>query len=55
VRIFINAGTLASRVGNCLPKFDGILFLSLGANTRPYSSAFIVTWGRLKIVFLFQP
>jgi hypothetical protein len=54
VRIFIYAGTLASRVANWVPKFDGILFLSLGTNTRPYGSAFIVTWGRLKIGFLFQ-
>jgi hypothetical protein len=35
VRILINAGTLAPSVVNWLPKFDSILFFSLGANTRP--------------------
>jgi len=29
----INATTLATRVANWLPKFDGILFFSLGANS----------------------
>jgi hypothetical protein len=36
VRILINAGTLAPRVPNWLPKFhDDILFQAFGANTRP--------------------
>ncbi len=35
VKILINAGTLAPRVANWPPKFDGIFFSILGANTRP--------------------
>ncbi len=38
VKMLINAGTLVPRVTNWLPEFDGILFFSLGANTRPYKA-----------------
>jgi hypothetical protein len=36
IRILINAGTLALRVANWLPKLDSTYsFFNLGANTRP--------------------
>jgi hypothetical protein len=39
-------------VANWPPKFDGILFfLSLGANTRPSSSAFISNYGQIEKFF----
>jgi hypothetical protein len=33
--ILLNAGTLAPRVANWLPKIDIILFFGLEANKRP--------------------
>jgi hypothetical protein len=33
-KLLINVTTLATRVANRLSKFDGMLFFSLGANTR---------------------
>ncbi len=33
--VLINAGTLVPRVANWLPKFNSILFSSLGANISP--------------------
>jgi hypothetical protein len=53
ITILINAGTLAPRVANWLPKFDGISFsfyFALRTNTRPkVVQHLLVTWGRLKI------
>jgi hypothetical protein len=42
---------LATRVANWLSKFDGVLFFSLGANTRPSSSAFISDLGQIEKIF----
>ncbi len=36
---------------NWPPKFDGILFFSIGANTRPYCSAFITNFGQIEKFF----
>ncbi len=36
------------RVANWPPKFDGILFPSLGTYTRPSSSAFISNFGQIE-------
>jgi hypothetical protein len=52
VRILINAGTLARRLANWLPKFDGIRFSALG---QYKAIKFSASWGRLRIFFLFQP
>jgi hypothetical protein len=55
VRILINAGTWAPRVANWVPKFDGILFSALGSLQGYEVQHLLVTWGRLKMFFLFQP
>jgi hypothetical protein len=56
IRILINAGTLAPRVANWLPKFDATPFFS---GLRPIQGHkvqhLLVNWGRLKSFFLFQP
>jgi hypothetical protein len=51
VKIPINAGTLAPRVANWLPKFDGILFPALGPIHNYKVQHLLVTWGRLKSFF----
>jgi len=48
----VNAGTLAPRVANWLPKLDGILFSALPIQGHKVQYL-LVTWGRLKIFFLF--
>jgi hypothetical protein len=45
---------LATRVANWLPKFDGILSFSLGANTRPSSLVFISNLGRIEKIYFFS-
>jgi hypothetical protein len=42
-------------VANWLPKLDGILFSALGPIQGHKVQHLLVTWGRLKISFLFQP
>jgi hypothetical protein len=50
--ILINAGTLAPRVANCPPNFDGILFFSaLGPIQGHNVQHLLLTWGRLKSFF----
>jgi hypothetical protein len=55
VGILINAETLTPRFANWPPKFDGILFSALGSIQGHKVQHLLVTWGRLKIFFLFQP
>jgi len=43
-RILTNAGTLAPRVANWLPKFNGILFLALGTIQGHKVQYLIVAW-----------
>jgi hypothetical protein len=50
--ISINAGTLAPRVANWPPKFNGILFPALGPIQGHEVQHLLVTWGRLKRFFL---
>jgi hypothetical protein len=50
----INAGTLAPRVANWTPKFDGILFPDLGPIQAQKVQHLLVTLGRLKIFFPVQ-
>jgi len=52
--ILINAGTLAPRVANWPPKFDGILFFSALWPIQGHKvQHLLVTWGRLKSFFFF--
>ncbi len=57
VRVLLNARTLAPRVTNWLPKFDGILFFSaLGPIQGRKVQHLVLTGGRLKrFFFLFKP
>jgi hypothetical protein len=50
--ILLNAGTLALRVANWPPKFDGILFSALGPIRGHNVQHLLVTWGRLKSFFM---
>jgi hypothetical protein len=45
VRILTNAGTLAPRVANWLPKFNGILFSALGTIQGHKVQHLLVAWG----------
>jgi hypothetical protein len=47
----IKAEILAPRVANWPPKFDGILFLGLGAKTRPLCSEFTSNLGETENIF----
>jgi hypothetical protein len=51
VRILINAGTLALRVANWLPKFDSILFSALGPIQGLRVQHLLVTWGQIEKIF----
>jgi hypothetical protein len=53
-RILINAGTLAPRVANWPPEFDGILIPALGPIQGHKVQHSFITWGRLKRFFLVQ-
>jgi hypothetical protein len=53
--ILVNAGTLASRVANWLPKLDGFLFQPWGQYKAIKVQHTLVTCDWLKIFFLFQP
>ncbi len=49
MRILINAGTLASKVANWPPKFDGIPFPALGPIQGQYKvQHLLVTWGHIE-------
>ncbi len=52
VRILINAETLAPRVANWPPKFDGVYFSALGPIQGHKFQHLSVTLGRLKRIFL---
>jgi hypothetical protein len=55
MRILIKAQTLASKVANWPPKFDGIPFPALGPIQSHKVQHLVVAWGRLKRIFLVQP
>jgi hypothetical protein len=52
--VLINAATLAPRVSNWPPKFNGILFPTLGPIQGHKVQHLLVTLGRLKRFFLVQ-
>jgi hypothetical protein len=53
--LIINDETVAPRVANWLPKFNGILFSALGPIHSHKVQHLLVTWGRLKSFSLLQP
>jgi hypothetical protein len=53
-KLLTNAGTLAPRVANWPPIFDGILFPALGPIQAHKVPHLLVTWGTLKRLFLVQ-
>jgi hypothetical protein len=54
-KLLINAGTLAPRVANRSPKFDGVLFSAVGPIQGHKVQHLLVTWGRLKCFLILQP
>jgi hypothetical protein len=50
-KLLIKARTLAPRVANWAPKFDGILFPALGPIQAHKAQDLLITWGRLKRLF----
>jgi hypothetical protein len=51
VRILTNAGTLAPRVANWLPKFNGILFSALGTIQGHKVQHLLVALGQIENIF----
>jgi hypothetical protein len=51
LKLLIKARTLAPRVANWAPKFDGILFPALGPIQAHKAQDLLVTWDRFKRLF----